>query len=296
MGHELTGSGDLPHPPKIKRKRYQRELLALQIELVKAQYWVKGSGARVVVVFEGRDAAGKGGTIKRFREHLNPRGARHVALAKPTEAERGAWYFQRYVRQLPTSGEIALFDRSWYNRAGVERVMGFCTPQEYDLFLRQAPDFERWLVDDGIWLFKLWLAVNRDEQRRRLEARKDDPLKTWKLSPIDHTSLDHWDDYTEAAAAMFAATHTPVAPWAVVNSNDKRTARLHAIRHVLHALPYEGKDKEVAVPADPDIVAPPSRPQGPQRRRADDYGPAVADPRDGQPAVDRQQWLPGCTR
>jgi polyphosphate kinase 2 len=262
----LHGSGDLPHPPKMKRKRYERELMALQVELVKAQYWVKKSGERVVIVFEGRDAAGKGGTIKRFREHLNPRGARHVALAKPTEGERGEWYFQRYVRQLPTSGEIALFDRSWYNRAGVERVLGFCTPQEYVLFLRQAPDFERWLVDDGIWLFKLWLAVNRDEQRRRLEARKDDPLKTWKLSPIDHTSLDHWDGYTEAAATMFAATHTPVAPWAVVNSNDKRTARLNAIRHVLHALPYDAKVMDVAVPADPDIVAPPGRAESDHHR------------------------------
>ena len=268
MADELQAGGDLPHPPKLKRKRYERELLALQVELVKAQYWVKASGERVVIVFEGRDAAGKGGTIKRFREHMNPRGARHVALAKPTEVERGEWYFQRYVRQLPTAGEITMFDRSWYNRAGVERVLGFCTPQEYVLFLRQAPDFEGWLVDDGIRLFKLWLAVNRDEQRRRLEARKDDPLKTWKLSPIDHTSLDNWDGYTEAAAAMFAATHTPLAPWAVVNSNDKRTARLNAIRHVLHALPYDGKNGEVAVPADPDIVTPPGGPAAPDRHKA----------------------------
>jgi polyphosphate kinase 2 len=256
---ERDGGGDLSHPPRMKRKHYERQLLALQIELVKAQYWVKATGERVVVVFEGRDAAGKGGTIKRFREHMNPRGARHVALAKPTETERGEWYFQRYVRQLPTSGEVTLFDRSWYNRAGVERVMGFCTPDEYALFLRQAPDFERWLVDDGIRLFKLWLAVNRQEQRRRLEARRADPLKTWKLSPIDHASLDNWDAYTEAAGAMFATTHTPVAPWAVVNSNDKRSARINALRHVLHALPYDGKDPEVAIPADPAIVAPPDQ-------------------------------------
>jgi polyphosphate kinase 2 len=261
------GGGDLPHPPKMKRKHYERELLALQIELVKAQYWVKEAGERVVIVFEGRDAAGKGGTIKRFREHMNPRGARHIALAKPTGTERGEWYFQRYVRQLPTSGEIALFDRSWYNRAGVEQVMGFCTPGEHDLFLRQAPDFERWLVDDGVRLFKLWLAVNRQEQRDRLEARRTDPLKTWKLSPIDHVSLDNWDAYTDSAASMFAATHTPAAPWAVVNSNDKRTARINAIRHVLHALPYDGKDPEVAIEADPAIVAPPSQ-AGTRRSRA----------------------------
>jgi len=252
-----TWRADYPYEERMDRDDYEEEKYTLQIELLKFQDWSQETGAKHVILFEGRDAAGKGGTIKRFMEHLNPRAARVVALTKPTETERGQWYFHRYIAHLPTAGEIVLFDRSWYNRAGVERVLGFCTPQEYVLFLRQAPDFERWLVDDGIWLFKLWLAVNRDEQRRRLEARKDDPLKTWKLSPIDHTSLEHWDGYTEAAAAMFAATHTPVAPWAVVNSNDKRTARLNAIRYVLHALPYDAKVMDVAVPANPDIVAPP---------------------------------------
>ena len=212
MADGLHGSGDLPHPPKMKRKRYERGSWRSKSSWSRPSTGSRRAGERVVIVFEGRDAAGKGGTIKRFREHLTPRGARHVALAKPTEAERGEWYFQRYVRQLPTSGRSPCSTAP--GTTGPEwSGCWFCTPQEYVLFLRQAPDFERWLVDDGIWLFKLWLAVNRDEQRRRLEARKDDPLKSWRLSPIDHASLEHWEGYTEAAAAMLRP-HTPVAPWA----------------------------------------------------------------------------------
>ncbi len=247
---------DLPVPPKMATKDYEAELLPLQIELVKAQRWVIGTGQRVVIVFEGRDTAGKGGTIQRFTEHLNPRFARHVALPTPNETEKGHWYFQRYVAQLPTAGELAFFDRSWYNRAGVERVMGFCTPEQYIRFLRQAPEFEEWLVDDGIRLFKLWLAINKGEQKRRLEARKDDPLKTWKLSPMDAEATQRFDAYTQARQAMFAATDTTVAPWTVVNSNNKKRARLNAIRHVLSALPYEGKDTSVVQAPDPTIVAP----------------------------------------
>ena len=238
----------------MPKDEYERHLLGLQIELVKAQGWIKSTGQRVVVVFEGRDTAGKGGTIKRVREHLNPRGARHVALLAPNATERGQWYFQRYVAELPTAGEIVLFDRSWYNRAGVERVMGFCTAEEYSLFLRQAPDFERWITESGIHLVKLWLAVNRDEQRKRLKARETDPLKGWKMSDIDKLSQDLWDDYTVAQQAMFSLTDTPQAPWWVVNTNDKRTARIHAIRHILGDLDYPDKDTEVVTPPDPAIV------------------------------------------
>lgn len=234
--------GGYPYKYKMLRRDYEREKFVLQTELLKLQAWVKESRQRVIILFEGRDAAGKGGTIKRFMEHLNPRGARVVALEKPSEIERGQWYFQRYVQHLPTAGEIVLFDRSWYNRAGVERVMGFCTDAEYREFLRQAPEFERNLVRSGIHLIKFWFSVSRDEQRRRFKERQVHPLKQWKLSPIDMASLDKWDDYTRAKEAMFFHTDTADSPWTVVKSNDKKRARLNAMRYVLHSLPYTGKD------------------------------------------------------
>jgi polyphosphate kinase 2 len=243
-----------PHPDRLAKKSYERDLLALQVELVKLQSWVQRSGARVLVIFEGRDAAGKGGAIKRFTEHLNPRSARVVALPKPNETERGQWYFQRYIAHLPTSGEIVLFDRSWYNRAGVERVMGFCTPHEYGEFLRQAPELERSLVDDGLHLFKLWFTVDRAEQARRFEERRSDPLKTWKLSPMDEAALSRFDDYTAARDAMLIATDSAAAPWTITNSNEKRRARLESIRHVLSSFEYDHKDTSVARPADPKVV------------------------------------------
>ncbi|MEZ5696435.1 MAG: polyphosphate kinase 2 [Sphingomonadaceae bacterium] len=234
--------GGYPYKYKMLRKDYEAEKFVLQTELLKLQQWVRENNQRLVILFEGRDAAGKGGTIKRFMEHLNPRGARVVALEKPSEVERGQWYFQRYVEHLPTTGEIVLFDRSWYNRAGVERVMGFCSDEEYTEFLRQAPEFERNLVRSGIHLIKFWFSVSQEEQRRRFAERKVHPLKQWKLSPVDLASLDKWDDYTKAKEAMFFATDTADCPWTVVKSNDKKRARLNAMRYVLHSLPYTGKD------------------------------------------------------
>jgi polyphosphate kinase 2 len=210
--------------------------------LLKLQAWVKDSRQRVIILFEGRDAAGKGGAIKRFMEHLNPRGARVVALEKPSDVERGQWYFQRYVQHLPTTGEIVLFDRSWYNRAGVERVMGFCSDDEYVEFLRQAPEFERNLARSGTHLIKFWFSVSREEQRRRFKERKVHPLKQWKLSPVDLASLDKWDDYTRAKEAMFYHTDTADSPWTVIKSDDKKRARLNAMRYILRSLPYTGKD------------------------------------------------------
>ena len=229
-------------------------MLELQRELLKAQHWIEQSGQRVVLLFEGRDAAGKGGTIKRFTEHLNPRTARVVALQKPTERERTQWYFQRYIAHLPAAGEIVLFDRSWYNRAGVERVMGFSTPNEYLEFMRQCPDLERMMVRSGITLIKFWFSVSREEQRRRFAARETDPLKQWKLSPIDRASLDKWDAYTEAKEAMFFYTDTADAPWTIVKSDDKKRARLNAMQHFLAHVPYEGKDRSVVTGPDPLIV------------------------------------------
>ncbi|TXH50391.1 MAG: polyphosphate kinase 2, partial [Burkholderiaceae bacterium] len=230
--------GGYPYKSLMLRKNYERQKYRLQVELLKLQAWVKDTGQRVVILFEGRDAAGKGGTIKRFMEHLNPRGARVVALEKPTETERGQWYFQRYTQHLPTAGEIVLFDRSWYNRAGVERVMGFCTEQEYQEFMRQAPEFERNLVRSGIHLIKFWFSVSRQEQRRRFKEREAHPLKQWKLSPIDKASLDKWDDYTKAKVAMFFSTDIADSPWTVIKSDCKKRARLNAMRYVLHKLPY----------------------------------------------------------
>lgn len=242
---ELSGgwrTGGYPYKNLLSRKRYEAQKYQLQVELLKLQNWAKETGQRVVLLFEGRDAAGKGGTIKRFMEHLNPRGARVVALEKPTENERGQWYFQRYVQHLPTAGEIVLLDRSWYNRAGVERVMGFCRDEEYQEFMRQAPLFERQLVRSGIHLIKFWFSVSRNEQRRRFKERELHPLKQWKLSPIDLASLDKWDDYTKAKEAMFFETDTADAPWTVIKSDCKKRARLNAMRYVLHKLPYANKD------------------------------------------------------
>ena len=254
-----NGRKALSHPYKnrLSRKAYEAQNYHLQIELLKMWRWVKASGERVVILFEGRDAAGKGGTIKRLMEHLNPRGARVVALQKPNEFERGQWYFQRYIQHLPTQGEIVLFDRSWYNRAGVERVMGFCTRDEYQEFLRQAPEFERQLVKSGIRLIKFWFSVSRAEQRKRFKQREIDPLKRWKLSPVDLASLDKWDDYTRAKLAMFEHTHTEHAPWTVINADCKGRARLNAMRFILNQLPYAGKDAAVVGEVDPLLVGAP---------------------------------------
>lgn len=246
--------GAYPYKNLLSRKSYEQQKYHLQVELLKLQAWVKETGQRVVILFEGRDAAGKGGTIKRFMEHLNPRGARVVALEKPSEVERGQWYFQRYVSQLPTAGEIVLFDRSWYNRAGVERVMGFCNNEEYIEFMRQAPEFERNLSRSGIHLIKFWFSVSRQEQRRRFKERELHPLKQWKLSPIDLASLDKWDDYTKAKEAMFFHTDTADSPWTVIKSDCKKRARLNAMRYVLHKLPYSNKDITAIGSLDPLLV------------------------------------------
>jgi polyphosphate kinase 2 len=246
--------GGYPYRNLMSRKSYEQHKYRLQVELLKLQAWVKDTGARVVILFEGRDAAGKGGTIKRFMEHLNPRGARVVALEKPSEVERGQWYFQRYVSQLPTAGEIVLFDRSWYNRAGVERVMGFCTDAEYAEFMRQCPEFERNLVRSGIHVIKFWFSVSRKEQRRRFKERRSHPLKHWKLSPIDLASLDKWDEYTTAKESMFFYTDTADSPWTVIKSDCKKRARLNALRYILHKLPYTNKDLVTVGSLDPLLV------------------------------------------
>lgn len=235
--------GAYPYKNRLSRRAYERQKYKLQVELLKLQAWVKETQQRVVILFEGRDAAGKGGTIKRFMEHLNPRGARVVALEKPSQEEKGQWYFQRYVEHLPTNGEIVMFDRSWYNRAGVERVMGFCTDEEYSEFMRQTPEFERMLVKSGIHLFKFWFSVSQQEQKRRFKERQNHPLKQWKLSPVDLASLDKWDDYTRAKEAMFFHTDTAEAPWIVIKSDCKKRARLNAMRFVLNRLDYKGKDE-----------------------------------------------------
>ncbi|WP_333733502.1 polyphosphate kinase 2 [Streptomyces sp. IBSBF 3010] len=243
-----------PYDHRLRRKEYERTKRILQIELLKLQRWAQESGARIVALFEGRDAAGKGGTIQRFSERLNPRGARIVALDKPSDREAGQWYFQRYVPHLPARGEIVFFDRSWYNRAGVEKVMGFCADEEYNRFLRQCPVFEEMLVDDGIILIKFWFSVSRAEQRTRFAIRQVDPLRRWKLSPTDVASLDLWDAYTKAKVAMFRATDTDYAPWTVVKNNDKRRGRLEAMRSLLWRIPYDNKDPEAIGEPDPLIV------------------------------------------
>jgi polyphosphate kinase 2 len=253
-----TWREDYPYDERLARPDYDHHKRLLQIELLKLQKWCKSSGERLVILFEGRDAAGKGGTIKRFMEHLNPRGASVVALEKPSERESTQWYFQRYINHLPAAGEIVLFDRSWYNRAGVERVMGFCTRQEYLEFMRQAPELERMLVRSGIHLVKFWFSVTQGEQRTRFAIRQVDPVRQWKLSPNDLASLDKWDDYTEAKEAMFFYTDTADAPWTVVKSNDKKRARLEAMRYVLNRFRYEDKDTDVVGTPDPLLVGPAS--------------------------------------
>jgi polyphosphate kinase 2 len=246
--------GAYPYKNRMSRRNYEAQKYGLQVELLKLQAWVRETRQRVLVLFEGRDAAGKGGTIKRFMEHLNPRGARVVALEKPTDTERGQWYFQRYVQHLPAAGEIVLFDRSWYNRAGVERVMGFCSDAEYGEFMQQAPEFERHLVRSGIHVVKFWFSVSQDEQRRRFKERKIHPLKQWKLSPVDLASLDKWDAYTEAKEVMFAQTDTADAPWTVIRSDCKKRARLNAMRFVLHKMPYANRDLAAIGAVDPLVV------------------------------------------
>ena len=246
--------GTYPYSDKMKRDEYEEKKALLQIELLKVQKWVKDTEQKFVLLFEGRDAAGKGGTIKRFMEHLNPREARVVALNKPTWEEKGQWFFQRYIQELPTVGEMVFYDRSWYNRAGVERVMGFCSPNDYLEFMRQTPEVERMLVRSGIHLYKYWFSVTQDEQRRRFESRGTDPLKRWKLSPIDKQSLDKWGDYTEAKEAMFFYTDTADAPWTIIKSNDKKRARLNCMQHFLSTIDYPDKDHDVVVGPDPLIV------------------------------------------
>jgi polyphosphate kinase len=247
-------TGEYPYEQRLARRVYEARKAKLQAELLKVQLWAQATGQKFVLLFEGRDAAGKGGTIKRYTEHLNPRHARVVALDKPSEKERGQWFFQRYIEQLPTAGEIVLYDRSWYNRAGVERVMGFCSPNDYLEFMRQTPDLERMLVRSGIRLYKYWFSVTREEQRRRFTERETDPLKVWKLSPIDKASLEKWDDYTEAKEAMFFYTDTADAPWIIVKSDDKKRARLEAMKHFLSTIDYPGKDRRIATKPDPLIV------------------------------------------
>jgi polyphosphate kinase 2 len=246
--------GGYPYKNLMSRRQYEKQKYRLQVELLKLQAWVKETGQRVVILFEGRDAAGKGGTIKRLMENLNPRGARVVALEKPSDVERGQWYFQRYIAHLPTAGEIVMFDRSWYNRSGVEKVMGFCSDAEYDEFLRETPEFERHLVRSGVRVFKFWFSVSREEQRRRFKERKAHPLKQWKLSPIDLASLDKWDAYTLAKEAMFVHTDTSDCPWTVVKSDCKKRARLNAMRYLLHRLPYTNKDAVIIGAVDPLLV------------------------------------------
>jgi len=247
--------GQYPYTEKMARRAYETQKAQIQAELLKVQHWALETGQKFVLLFEGRDAAGKGGTIKRFMEHLNPRHARVVALNKPTDEEKSQWYFQRYINHLPSAGEIVLYDRSWYNRAGVERVMGFCEPSEYLEFMRQTPELERMLVRSGIKLYKYWFSVTQDEQKARFASRENDPLKQWKLSPIDKASLNKWDDYTEAKEAMFFYTDTADAPWTVVKSNDKKRARINTMLHFLSTLDYPDKDLSIAHAPDPLIVS-----------------------------------------
>ena len=246
--------GGYPYKNRMLRRTYEKEKYKLQVEFLKLQAWVKETGQRVVILFEGRDAAGKGGTIKRFMEHLNPRGARVVALEKPSDIEKGQWYFQRYIQHLPAKGEIVLFDRSWYNRAGVEKVMNFCSDEEYVTFMKQAPEFERMMVSSGIHLFKFWFSVSRGEQRRRFKERENHPLKQWKLSPVDLASLDKWEEYTAAKEAMFFHTDTAEAPWIVVKSDCKKRARINSMRYVLHKLAYKDRDVETIGQVDRLII------------------------------------------
>ena len=253
---KLFSTSAYPYRQRMPRRAYEDKKESLQTELLKMQSWAKATGQKIVVLFEGRDAAGKGGTIKRFMEHLNPRGARVVALPKPSDVERGQWYFQRYIRELPTAGEIVLFDRSWYNRAGVERVMGFCSDGEHLEFLRQTPELERMLVNSGIRLFKYWFSIRREIQLSRFKSRQTDPLKQWKLSPIDLESLTRWNEYTKAKETMLFYTDTADAPWTVVKAQDKKRARIACMQHFLASLPYDNKSHEVVGQPDPLIAGP----------------------------------------
>lgn len=250
----LFQTGKYPYQTKMPSAEYEKKKKSLQVELLKVQHWVKETGQKIVVLFEGRDAAGKGGTIKRFMEHLNPRAARVVALEKPTETEKGQWYYQRYIKHLPTEGEMVMFDRSWYNRAGVERVMEFCTPEEYLEFMRVTPELERMMVRSGVKLFKYWFSVTQEEQRTRFSRRENDPLKQWKLSPIDRASLERWDAYTEAKEAMFFYTDTADAPWTIIKSSDKKRGRIACMQHFLSSLDYPNKDQQLVRKPDPLIV------------------------------------------
>ena len=248
-------NGEFPYKSRMRRAVYEQHKAELQVELLKAQKWVKETGQKIVSLFEGRDAAGKGGTIRRFTEHLNPRALRVVALPKPTDEERGQWYFQRYTRQLPNPGEVVFFDRSWYNRAVVEPVNGFCTREQYGTFIRQVPEFEHMLYEDGLHLIKFWFSISKDEQQRRFESRRKNPLKQWKLSPVDDRAQELWDDYTRYKEEMFAKTHTSFSPWIIVKANSKKRARLAAIRHVLSQFDYDGKDEAgTTVVPDPNVV------------------------------------------
>ena len=255
--NELS-AGDYPHDEEMKKKEYEAQLELYQIELVKLQSWLQNTGERVMVLFEGRDAAGKGGTIFVTRQYMNPRTARNVALPKPTETERGQWYFQRYVAHFPTAGEFVTFDRYWYNRAGVEPVMGFCTPRQHELFLEQAPNFEKGVVADGIRFYKFWLAIGRETQLKRFHDRRHSPLKNWKFSPVDVAGIEKWDAYTEARDQMFERTHSGHAPWTVVLANDKRRARLAVIRRLLLTIPYDGRDAGVIGEEDAAIISEPT--------------------------------------
>ncbi|WP_313196712.1 polyphosphate kinase 2 [Shinella zoogloeoides] len=248
------GSGDYPYDKKLDNKEYERLLKLLQIELVKVQFWQQKTGKRIIAVFEGRDAAGKGGAIHATASYMNPRSARVVALTKPTGTEQGQWYYQRYVATFPTTGEFVLFDRSWYNRAGVEPVMGFCTPEQYEKFLKETPRFEKMIVSEGIHLFKFWLDIGREMQLKRFHDRRHDPLKIWKLSPMDIAALNKWGDYSEKRDRMLKETHTDNAPWTVIRANDKRRARINLIRHILKSLDYDGKDKQAIGEIDDRIV------------------------------------------
>ncbi|MES2905429.1 MAG: polyphosphate kinase 2 [Pseudomonadota bacterium] len=247
-------SGGYPYDAPMSRKKYEKELEELQIELLKLQNWVQAKKQRIVIVFEGRDASGKGGAIKSIMQHLNPRHARVTALSKPTETEQGEWYYQRYIAELPTAGDILLFDRSWYNRAGVERVMGFCTQEQVKKFLAETPAFENMLARDGILLFKFWLSIGRETQMKRFHARRHDPLKMWKLTEIDLAAISKWDDYTAAEKDIFKNTHTKLAPWTIVRANDKRRTRLNVIRHILSSIDYDKKSSKIVAQADPKII------------------------------------------
>lgn len=251
--HSLRAGG-YPYDKKLDESEYEKTIERLQIELVKMQYWLQASGRRVMIVFEGRDAAGKGGTIFVVRQYMNPRSARNVALPKPTETERGQWYYQRYISHFPTAGEFVTFDRSWYNRAGVEPVMGFCTPEEHQRFLRETPTLEGMIVNEGIHFLKFWLDIGQETQLERFHDRRHDPLKQWKFSPMDVAGITKWDDYTRMRDSMMTATHSSHAPWTVLRANDKRRARIGAIRHILLSLPYDGRDDKVIGKEDPQIV------------------------------------------